>query len=402
MAPRSPSQWRRHHLTKGSVEKVKEAACRRAESLPLRPFLDPDGEYCELPGEQFSFVPRKHLAEMTLPPMQMRKSLTDRALGIRTPVISSKAPAVRHRGPPVVALPSHGRCRAGAGRARQIAGMASPMLNACKGDYCDADMHYPACLQDLETSEHPWMVQARKLCGSSIQRNGEVPLMSPEEMAACLESCSGDGQGELSVPTGRGAKYGVPPEQAKLRSAAVLGSPGDIQASWIFEARAYQRLARWMEQDANWMLNPNDPDQVAAASMYFHEDEIAGGGSPKFMAQGVLHGVRHRLRMVPVCGTCFCIYNSIHAAVVMMRVQHRDDWAQHTRRNRQERAEQTKKAKLERMISCERRGPSGHSFNVVSRCSSAGTLGATIRPWSAPDLPHGHSSAFLSQWSLAT
>jgi len=278
--------------------------------------------------------------------------------------------------------------RTGAGAVRQIAGMPSPTLNACQGDYCNTEIHYPASLQDLETSEHPWMVQARELCGRTLDRHtfnedGEqcshLPLLSPEEMAACLE-CSAEGEAgkskQMQSHHQAGARYGVPQDHEKLRSAAAIGSPGDIQASWVFEARAYPSLCRWLEK-TNWMLDPNDPDQVTEASLHFHKDEAAAGGPPKFLANGILHGVRHRLRTVPVCPACFCIYNSIHSAVVMMRVQHRDNWARRTQRLRREREEREKREKIERLLFFERRGD-GLSFDLSSmRSSSATALGGT-------------------------
>jgi len=338
------------------------------------------------------------LADMTLPPMQMRRSLTER-------VLAQSAAADRHasqqsRGHRIVALPSE-KC-AGAGNARQIAGIASPMLNACQGDFCDLRIPYPASLQDLESSSHPWMIQARELCRCTSDRNnsntdGERDkesrrdsvyvqkrlgnLMCPEEIAACLEGSSMEG--EAGKPTAihassRGCEYGMPADQEKLCTAASFGSAGDIQASWIFEGRAYPRLCKWLETEANWMVDPNDADQVANASVHFHEDENAAGGPPKFLAHGVLHGVRHRLRTVPVCGTCFCIYNTIHSAVVMMRVQHRDGWARRAQQSRRRQNEREKKEKLERLLFSETRGDGRH-FNVSRRRSSSlGALERTI------------------------
>lgn len=255
--------------------------------------------------------------------------------------------------------------------------MASPLLNACQGDYCCAKVNYPPSLQDLESSEHPWMLQARELCTRcNVDGDGkviDVPLLTPEEMAACLQISSADAPGAMQMESRPGAQYRPP--QEKLRSEATFGTPGDVQASWIFEARAYPHLSRWLELEAKWMLDPNDPDQVAEASKHFREDEAASGGLRKFRGDGILQGVRNQLRTVPVCGPCFCIYNSIHAAVVMMTMQRRDHWARREQRLRREREERLKKENLERLLFFERRGD-GLGFNVTpKRCSSAGSLG---------------------------
>lgn len=350
----------------------------KRELLPSRPFLDPEAEYYQLPGKRFSFVPRKHLAEVTLPPTQLRRSLTDSTLGTAVGRSTTASKLQRQRSPPDMTL-SRGK-RTGTGSEKMIAGIASPSLNACQGDYCCAKVSYPASLQDLESSEHPWMLQARELCKRCLDDggNGGAPLLNAEEMAACLQISGGDREAAapaaMQMAFRAGAKFGVP--QEKLGSEVTFGSPGDIQASWIFEARAYPLLCDWLELEAKWMLDPNDPDQVAEASKHFHKDRADGtshfpSGRPKFRADGILQGVRNRLRAVPVCGTCYCIYNIIHAAVVMMTVQRRDCWAHRELCLRREREECEKREKLERLLLFERRGD-GLGFNVTpQRCSSA-------------------------------
>jgi len=353
----------------------------RRELLPSRPFLDPDAEYYQLPGNRFSFVSRKHLAEVTLPPTQLRRSLTDSTLGTAAGRSATATKQQRQRSPPDM-TPPRGK-RTGAGCEKMIAGIASPSLNSCQGDYCSAKVCYPASLQDLESSEHPWMLQARELRKRCLDVDGKggVPLLSAEEMAACLQISGGDREATapaaMQMAFRAGAKFGVPQEQ--LGSEVTFGSPGDIQASWIFEARAYPQLCDWLELKAKWMLDPNDPDKVAEASQHFHKDRAEGtrhfpSGRPKFRADGILQGVRNRLRTVPVCGPCYCIYNIIHAAVVMMTVQRRDCWAHRELRLRREREEWEKREKLERLLLFERRGD-GLGFNVTpKRCSSAGYL----------------------------
>jgi hypothetical protein len=138
--------------------------------------------------------------------------------------------------------------------------------------------------------------------------------MSPEEMADCLP--------------------------AEWRTRAAFGFPGDVQASWILEARAYPNLCQWLKTELNWMLDPDNPDQVAEAAARIKSDEMSAGGTPQFMADGNAHGLRHRLRKLPVCSTCFCLYNVTHAAISMVKFQHRDRWARREIRLRQEREKQ--------------------------------------------------------------
>jgi hypothetical protein len=325
---------------------VREAASKSAtELLPSRPFWEPDGEHCQVPHMRFSFVPRKCLADMTLPPVQFRRSLSEP--GFTNAAASTASGGKRNkRCTPGVAFHGH----AGAGTTRMCAGMANPVLNKCHGDHCGAEICPPSSLQDLETSEHPWMRQARELCKRGIggvdASNGQVsPLMNPDEIACCLQ---------------------LPPQSGEpQRVLGKFGVAGDILASWIFEARAYPRLCRWLETEAHWMLDPKDPDQVAAAAVCLREDEGTSGGEPKFMATGVSQGLRNRLKTAPVCSTCLCIYNVIHSAVVSIKRQRGDKWASRHQHLRRERLEQSKREKLERELYSELRGDGLH-FNATS------------------------------------
>lgn len=354
-----------------------------ADLLPYRPFQEKDGEYCQIPGARFSFVNRKHLADMTVPPTQLKRCFTAPNLATGTSQPSSSKPQ-RLRGPPSMNYD----VTAGAGTAKKINGIASLSLNACQGDFCNAKVNYPASLQDLETSEHPWMLQARQLrqrcCKDSEGREGTQPLLTSEEMAACLQ-ISGDGEAGKPAPMAcvAGARFGVPEE--KLGSVVSFGSAGDIQVSWIFEGRAYPRLCSWL-QEANWMLDANDAAKVAEAAKCFHEDEAATGGKPVFKVNGMLTAVRQRLRTVPVCSTCFCVYNTLHAVIVMMTYQRRDRWARNELRLKKDLEERTKKEELERLLFYEKRGDGSH-FNVASgRPWSAGVAERTaaLRPQSPP------------------
>jgi hypothetical protein len=165
--------------------------------------------------------------------------------------------------------------------------------------------------------------------------------MNPDEIAACIQLNPQPGEPQR-VP----GKFGL---------------AGDISASWIFEARAYPRLCHWLETEAHWMLDPKDPDQVAEASLRLWDDEDASGGEPQFMTVGVSQGLRNRLKMVPVCGTCLCIYNVIHAAIVGIKRQRGDKWASRQQRLRRKREE----LQLEKELFAERRGD-GKYFNVIS------------------------------------
>jgi len=300
----------------------------------------PCDEHCLLPGRRFSYVPEKHRGDLTLPFMVPRRCASE---GTLTGHCEGTPPRWR----------SNRGCRRGAAPAKEggarfanvASGTAVPSKPAkCYGAFCDAEIHYPSTLLDLESSRDPWMVQAHELCSKSASgpHGSRYRLFSREEMVACLQ----DARTNPSARSGSVQPPSVP-------RGAPGRAPGRICISWIVEARRHPSLCQWLESTVGWMLDLKDADLVVEAAKRIHED--GHGKEPEQSSSGnrasaVAAGLRHSLQAVPVCGTCLCIYTLIHTVVNMVRVKRRDLWATREQQRRLEEDERERELEKERLL----------------------------------------------------
>eukprot|EP00440_Ansanella_granifera_P039784 gb/GFBE01043149.1/.p1 GENE.gb/GFBE01043149.1/~~gb/GFBE01043149.1/.p1 ORF type:complete len:364 (+),score=59.75 gb/GFBE01043149.1/:1-1092(+) len=317
--------------------------------LPGRPYIDLPENHCMLEGCRFSFLPLKHRAEISLPPMKMCKSKSETCLGR----------SGRRDGKPAR--------RAGGGQARnkEQPAVTSSGVDGCFGDFCSAQIRLPGSLKDIESANDPWMRQARALCLREVKLSGGpcLPhsLMEPEELVACLELRHGDASAAL----------GAAPSQVGRQSASV---PCRVRASLILEARNHPNLCSWLEKHG-WRLNAQDADAVAEAAEQLREDDRMGGGDISILTDGCTAGLRYRLKECKVCRTCLGIYNIIHSVVTMIRVQKRDLWAQ--------------REQLRRRLAEERERERTHQEEIERRLP----FQQQRSPQSAPRTVEGHVSA---------
>eukprot|EP00441_Pelagodinium_beii_P027144 CAMPEP_0197661352 /NCGR_PEP_ID=MMETSP1338-20131121/51406_1 /TAXON_ID=43686 ORGANISM="Pelagodinium beii, Strain RCC1491" /NCGR_SAMPLE_ID=MMETSP1338 /ASSEMBLY_ACC=CAM_ASM_000754 /LENGTH=374 /DNA_ID=CAMNT_0043238893 /DNA_START=33 /DNA_END=1157 /DNA_ORIENTATION=+ len=296
------------------------------KSLPRRPYRDLPDDHCVLEGCQFSFLPPKFRAEITLPPMKPCKSMSETSLG---------RSASRKDG-------RSGRRTAGQGKQEEAA-TGSACVNGCFGDFCHGQIRYPGSLKDIESSDDPWMRQARELCVREVKLSSgnrlRHQLLQPEEIVASM----GD-----AAPSA--------PSKVKRKASNVL-LPGRVCSSFIMEARSHPNLCRWLEENG-WRLDSEDVDALAMAAQHMREDDRIGGGDISALTGHCTAGLRYRLKVRPVCKTCMCIYTIIHSVVSMVRLQGKGLWAQREQQRRildeEKTRERNKELETQRMLAIQK------------------------------------------------
>eukprot|EP00933_Yihiella_yeosuensis_P044344 TRINITY_DN39445_c0_g1_i1.p1 TRINITY_DN39445_c0_g1~~TRINITY_DN39445_c0_g1_i1.p1 ORF type:complete len:393 (+),score=62.61 TRINITY_DN39445_c0_g1_i1:69-1247(+) len=305
--------------------------------LPKRPVQDLPADYCSLPGCQFSFIPRNHRAKLSLPPMRGCRSRSETCLA-RTSGRRDKFSGSRKAA-------SKQELQAGP---LQVAG--------CFGDYCDAVTIWPGILQDIDSSDDPWMREARALCRRDVKVDtGEdikCRLMEPSELVECLSL--------LERPD-------ASKDLTKKNPPAICPTK-KVSSTLILEARNHPSLCSWLQQ-RDWRLDSRSVDDVAAASERLREDDRQGKGDIASLTDTCLAGLRYRLREVPVCEACFKVYSVVHNIVTSIRVQRRDLWAEREQQRRREEEEcerqRVKQEETERMLAYQQ----GRPRNTSSRGS---------------------------------
>lgn len=163
------------------------------------------------------------------------------------------------------------------------------------------------------------MVKARELCKTQAKGADGAPLqgnlLTPEELINCMPFA---GRGDMP-----------------LCPQSTCGMPASINMTMVLEARGHPKLCSWLES-AGWMFNQKDPDLMTQAVQLIREDEANGGGAAKDAMGSSSAGLRYRLRSVPVCSTCFCVYRTVHEVVTGVRCRGKAEWAEGVQRKRRE------------------------------------------------------------------
>merc|ERR1712050_383758 len=88
------------------------------------------------------------------------------------------------------------------------------------------------------------------------------------------------------------------------------------------------------------MFDPHNADCILKAAEHIRIDDEYKNRWNTSSKEGFTSGFQTRLRAVPVCGTCLCIYSVIHSVVTRIRIHRLDIWAnreqqrQHERKNK--------------------------------------------------------------------
>lgn len=268
-----------------------------------------------LSGSSLPTMPSQTLPEVTMSPARMSPARISPARA---------SPARLSRGLSEGAIGCHHNRRHCSGTRRanckghQLTDSRSPTPGfgtvSCYGKYCNAEICYPASLMDIESSDDPWMVQARELCKKEWQcENGRrYTLLEPEEMVACLQSSK-----EMSASL---CKHSP-------KRSAQRGPLGSICMSWILDAQNYPSLCDWLGNEKGWMFDPQNIDCVLKATEQIRVDDERNNHSFTRPKESFHLGFHNRLRPVPVCGKCLCIYTVIHTVVTKVRTHRLDLWA---------------------------------------------------------------------------
>lgn len=291
--------------------------------LPSKPFRDLPEDHCLLDGLQFSFLPLKHRADISLPPMRAR-AMSDTCL--------ESAPSRRAARP----------VRRGKSKMKEPLLLAHSAAHKCYGDFCDAQIRYPGSLKNIESSSDPWMMKAWELCQKQLKQSSDETLprnlFEADELVACQEEREREKekdkdkeQRDSDAPRGETAQRGS-------RKAAANGC---VCASQILEARNHPSLCSWL-QEVGWRLDLQDVDAVAAAAACIREDDQLGRGDVSLLTDSCSAGIRYRLKERSVCQTCLHIYTIIHTAINTIRLQRKDLWAERQLQKRTLAAEREK------------------------------------------------------------
>eukprot|EP00927_Polykrikos_kofoidii_P067389 TRINITY_DN62880_c0_g1_i1.p1 TRINITY_DN62880_c0_g1~~TRINITY_DN62880_c0_g1_i1.p1 ORF type:complete len:459 (+),score=35.30 TRINITY_DN62880_c0_g1_i1:110-1486(+) len=352
--------------------------------LPAQPARHLPNDYCTLPGRTFTHLPAKHRAEVTLPVMRgYRRHHVQRSQS--EAAVMSRHTDNRHKRD--VGNNSH--------RLKRLTSLGCSSANIsptaggrekCFGDYCNAEIRYPASLQDIESPTDPWMTHARELCmkpcprpsfteelGSDEREREPRPmLLTPEELVACLSPSAPQKTADFRPDSHQNkdlSPTGVCSRPGLGRPTRPCAAFGRVCASWLLVARRCPLLCRWLSE-SGWMFHSGDTSLLVEAARLLREDDASGNGPATdfmdFHKEGSFPGLRYKLQAVPVCGNCLCIYSTIHNVVSLVRRQRRDLWAERELRRKREQGEEEKKREKEEWLTERITRADGAGFNIES------------------------------------